>query len=223
MRKGVFVTISGRDGIGKGTQAQILASKIPGSICHSFPSSEATVIQEYLKGNISLTQRELYYYHIKDKLDYNNIIQNELLADNSFVIADRYDIDGIVYATESGIDVEFTVSAACGLITPDLSIILYGPGHRENPRDIMEEDKEFQQRINDRFAHFHSPPNIFNFDRPIVKIDTTGLNIAQVAAEIEKSLWCGLGFSVNPKHRLLQTSTDQQYSPTVCEDSSTGC
>ena len=169
-----FITLSGPDLVGKQTQTELLAKAL-GAELFSFPNynrlagqlvraaltnSDLTLTRKLTKGFQLLEEVTIKDYfskkenpavfqlfHMIDRLEAQMAILETLKTKP--IVADRYDIDALVYGSVDGVDIAWVRELISILRPSDLVIILKGPNFvRKNEfQDANESDKEFLEKI----------------------------------------------------------------------------
>lgn len=174
-----FIAFEGIDASGKTTQSKLLAKYLKAEF-FSFPNYRTTsgkLIKSYLKKEYSANTNERNNALIFQSLQYTNRLEAhesifKALANNRFIVADRYSVSGEAYGKAEGLNPFYLKKLSDSLLFPDIQILIDIPveeSFRRRPNrqgDRYEEDikllkrvrnnylKIFKERQNDRWCSY---------------------------------------------------------------------
>jgi dTMP kinase len=130
--EGLLVCLEGIDGAGKNTQARLLEKKLKEigikSVIYSYPdytSRYGKAIKEFLDKKIELSNDELVFLHLLDRIQNRASLRKDL-SSGKVVITDRYFYSIIAYQGAGGFDYENLkmIVESAGLSLPDIVFYL---------------------------------------------------------------------------------------------------
>lgn len=128
MRRGLLIAIEGIDGVGKTTQVRRVCESLGKENCYAlrFPTREGetgSIINEALKGSISLEKPDLYELFVSNKIEYVTPICEQLQAGVN-VIIDRYYHSGVAYGVGAmEMDLDYCINSE--RVLPPVDLLIY--------------------------------------------------------------------------------------------------
>lgn len=211
MERGIIVTLSGGDRVGKATQAKLLAERL-GAKLMSFPDYETItgqLIRACLTGSRVQLERSLHSgkkileqkltsaewwekspYHFQclnnmARLDAQEEIR-ATLDGGTHIVMDRYDVDALVYGAQDGCRLSWIESLISCLIPSDVVIVLNGPSFsRSEIADCNESDSDFSAAIKRRYlsmAEIYGWSVVHTVDAPDRETSIAGTHAAIITA-----------------------------------------
>lgn len=129
LRKGYLVEVTGIDGAGKTTFVQALAERLQKEYLVKTRkilaegSAITDMIYSVLNGERSLEVTAMHLLFEAGKYEQQDYIVSDL-AENDFVIMDRYRLENIAYGFAKGFDIDWMRDVQVGLLQPTITFIL---------------------------------------------------------------------------------------------------
>ena len=179
-----LIAIEGIDKSGKGTQAELLFSRIKKTKRQAeliaFPDYETPLgveIEKFLKGKVDFRPEIRQLLYVANRWERKKDIDTWLKG-GEVVIADRYIPSGIVYGLANNLRLNWIVALEEGLPKPDMVIVIDVPvdstfkRSRIEDRDVYEKNRQFMEKV--RRIYLESAGKlgwrIINGDAPIEKV-----------------------------------------------------
>lgn len=161
MTRGRFVAVEGIDASGKATVSRALAVDL-GAGLTSFPrygTATGRAILGHLRGEWGATRCDLdplvrQSLMLANRLEAQEDVRRALAVGD--LVADRYELSGLVYAEAEGLDRDWLRAVHAPLIHPDLTIVLDIPVplvalRRPVARDLNERDRGLLERARELY------------------------------------------------------------------------
>lgn len=195
-RKGIFVVIDGRDGVGKSTATKLLEENIPKHFpeitAKRFSSPNPGLTERLLRRMLKSGSAKKFPNLFQGLFTLNRVIfQHTALAkaldEYDVVILDRWTASTWCYGTSEGCNANFIDTCLAVAKKPDYEIIFHGPSRRVTPEDHYEDDFMMQLSLMDlyeqwsaeTYQEYYSHANTASFS-----IDVSEKDIQQVQDEL---------------------------------------
>ncbi len=195
LKKGAFIVFEGLDGSGKGTQIQLLASRLRQEnikvSCSAEPTQSSTggLIRDVLAGDIKRSPAELGALFLTDRIHHNINSSNGIkmcLENGITVICDRYYYSSFAYqGTECDLEWLMAANLNCpDIIKPDLCIFLDVPpnecsdriSNNRSSKEIFEKSIDTLKAVRSKFFEVFSLLDkseniaVLNADTPVSEL-----------------------------------------------------
>ncbi|VVC02798.1 Thymidylate kinase [Candidatus Bilamarchaeum dharawalense] len=153
----MLIVFEGIDGCGKETQIKLLKEKL-GAVVLKYPTKNNRTLNDYLEKKISIDPKALFLLFLDDITEDQKSIK-KALAENKYVILDRYIFSTIAYELDS-----FSYSEAKqivekkNLLKPDMVILLdidektsQERKSKQKKLDRYEENAEYLKKVRNVF------------------------------------------------------------------------
>ncbi|KAJ7675455.1 thymidylate kinase [Mycena rosella] len=159
--RGAFIAIEGLDRSGKTTQVATLQARlesegIPVKL-FKFPDRTTAIgimIDSYLRSQSELDDRAIHLLFSANRWELAGAIE-QLLAEGTTVVCDRYAFSGVAFSTAKGLSFEWCRSPEVSLPAPDVTLFLDISPEKARERggygDERYEKEEMQRKVRDVF------------------------------------------------------------------------
>jgi thymidylate kinase len=153
--KAKIISFEGGDGLGKSTQAKIIAENLRSQgkrvACVKLPAYDrltGKLIRKMLKSGTAVTFPNVFQiFQWLDKIIFQLFYMRALLKSNDYVLFDRWHVSMWAYGLAGGADEKMTNMLIDTLVKPDITFVFHGKSKREEKTDFYESDALYQKSV----------------------------------------------------------------------------
>lgn len=205
-RKGIFVVIDGRDGVGKSTATKLLEQTIPknfgGATAKRYPSpvpgrTERLIRRMLIDGRAKKYPNLFQMLFTLNRVIFQETELQEALESHDVVLMDRWTASTWAYGTAEHCNPKVVQACLAVARKPDVEIILQGPSRRAKSEDSYEDDFMMQLQLMDLYeqwadgtfeVYYPSTTRVFHLDVSEKNIEEVQSAIVHILSLVELDL-----------------------------------